>query len=59
MQDLFQHLEIWLVFERKHFLSLEYQMGERNENERAYKTLVKLGIYTKPIILMGQGPFKE
>ena len=59
MQDLFQHLEIWLVFERNHFLSLENQMDERNEMREIFETLVKLGIYTKSIILMGQGPFEE
>ena len=48
MQDLVQHLEIWLVFLKNHFLSLENQIGERNEMRDVFKTLVKLGIYSKP-----------
>ena len=59
MQDLVQHLEIWLVFLKNHFLSLENQMGKRNEMRDTHKTLVKLGIYSKLVIMMGQGPFKE
>ena len=59
MQDLIQHMVIWWIFLKTIFSLYKTKMVERNEMRDLHKTLVKLGIYNKPIIMMGQGPFEE